>query len=173
MREQPDFSTRPRPRRPPAREVLAVVLGFLLLALAMASAATTRRDAGAARERLAVVRREIASLEARLRAVDARTTEGGELLSRAAAADGSPPDRIVAAIARALPEDVRVDHLTIDYGDVVALEMLLVARDAGAWDQALARLVEAGPFEDVVPGPERREGEIRVTVSARWAEERR
>lgn len=173
MREQPDFSTSPRPRRPPARDVLAVLLGLVFLGLAIASAATTRRDAGAARERLAAVRREIASLEARLRTVDARTTEGGELLSRAAAADDSPPDRIVAAIARALPEDVRVEHLTIDYGDVIALEMLLVARDVAAWDQALARLVEAGPFDEVIPGPERREGEIRVTVSARWAEERR
>jgi hypothetical protein len=173
MREQPDFSTSPRPRRPPAREVLAVVLGFLLLGLAIASGATTRRDAGAARERLAAVRREIASLEARLRGVDARTAEGGDLLSRAAAAGGSPPDRIVAAIARVLPEDARVERLTIDYADAITLEMLLVARDAAAWDQALARLVEAGPFDEVIPGPERREGEIRVTVSARWAEERR
>jgi len=173
MREQPDFSTTPRPRRPPARELLAVVLGVLVLLLAIGSASATRREAGAARERLAAVRREIGSLKARLRAMDARTTQGGELLSRAAAASEAPPERIVAAIARALPNDARVERLTISYSDAISLKMQLVARDAAAWDRALARLVQAGPFDEVVPGPERREGEIRTTVSARWAEERR
>jgi hypothetical protein len=172
MREQPDFSTTPRPRRPPARELLAVVLGFLVLFLSLGSASATRREAGAARERLAAVRREIGSLEARLRAVDARTTQGGELLNRAAAAGEAPPERIVAAIARALPGDARVERLTVGYGDAISLEMMLVARDAAAWDRALARLVEAGPFEEVIPGPERRDGEVRTSVSARWAEER-
>ena len=172
MREQPDFSTTPRPRRPPARELRAVVLGFLVLFLSLGHASATRREAGAARERLAAVRREIGSLEARLRAVDARTTQGGELLTRAAAAGEAPPERIVAAIARALPGDARVERLTVGYGDAISLEMMLVARDAAAWDRALARLVEAGPFEEVIPGPERRDGEVRTSVSARWAEER-
>ena len=31
MREQPDFSTSPRPRRPPLRDLLAMVIGLLLL----------------------------------------------------------------------------------------------------------------------------------------------
>jgi len=169
MREQPDFSTSPRPRRAPAREVLVFVLGLLALGLAVGGASMTRREAGAARDRLAAVRREISSLQARLRTVDARTTAGGELLGQAAAASESPPDRIVAAIAGALPADARVERLTIGYGDAISLEMVLVARDAAAWDRALARLVGAGPFEDVIPGPERREGEIRTTVTARWA----
>jgi hypothetical protein len=172
MREQPDFSTTPHPRRPPAWELLAVVLGFVALLLAIGSASATRREAGAARERLAAVRRENGSLKARLRAVDARTTQGGELLARAAAAGEAPPERIVAAIARALPRDARVERLAVSYGDAISLEMLLVARDAAAWDRALARLVEAGPFEEVIPGPERRDGEIRTSVTAQWAEER-
>lgn len=172
MREQPDFSTTPRPHRPPARELLAVVLGFLVLFLAVGAASATRREAGAARERLAAVRREIGSLKARLRAVDARTMQGGELLTRAAAAGEAPPERIVAAIARALPTDARVERLNVSYGDTISLEMLLVARDAAAWDRALARLVDAGSFEEVIPGPERRDGEVRTSVTARWAEER-
>jgi hypothetical protein len=168
MRDQPDFSTTPRPRRVPVRDVLWIVLGLLALALAVGSASVTRREAGAARDRLAAVRREISSLQARLRVVDARTTEGGELLGRAAAASESPPDRIVAAIAGALPADARLERLTIGYGEDISLEMVLVARNAAAWDRALARLVQAGPFEDVIPGPERREGEVRTTVTARW-----
>jgi hypothetical protein len=169
MSEQPDFSTSPRPRRAPTWEVLAVVLGFVALGLALGGAAKTRGEARAARERLAGVRREIGSLEARLRAVSARSAGGSELLAQAAAAGESPPDRIVAVIARALPDDARVEHLTIEYGEAVTLDMAVVARDASAWDRALARLAQEGPFEEVVPGPERREGEIRVSLSARWA----
>jgi hypothetical protein len=145
----------------------------MALGLAAWSASTTRREAGAARARLAEVRREIGSLQSRLRAVDARTTQGGELLHAAAAAGEAPPERIVAAIAQALPGDARLERLTIGYGEAISLEMLLVARHAAAWDRALARIVEAGPFEEVIPGPERREGEIRTTVRARWVEERR
>jgi len=172
MREQPDFSTVPRPRRAPARELVAVILGLLALGFAIRTASATRREASAARERVASVRREIGSLEARLRAVDARTTQGGEMLGRAAAAGEAPPERIVAAIARALPDDARIERLTIGYDDAISLEMRLVARDAAAWDRALDRLVRAGPFEEVIPGPEHREGEIRTTVSARWAGEK-
>lgn len=171
MREQPDFSTRPRPRRPPVRDLVAVTLGLVTLGFAVHAASATRREAGAARERLAAVRREIGALEARLRVVEARTTQGGELLARAAAAGESPPERIVAAIARALPDDARIERLSIAYGDTISLDMLLVARNAGAWDRALDQLVRAGPFEKVIPGPERRDGEIRTTVSALWAGE--
>jgi hypothetical protein len=172
MREPPDFSTTPRPRRAPARELLAVALGLLALGLAAGIASATRQQAGAARGRVAEVRREIDSLQARLRALDARTTQGGEILSRAAAAGEAPPERIVAALARALPDDARLESLTIAYGDAVFLEMQLVARDAAAWDRALDRLVRTGPFEEVIPGSERRDGEIRTRVTARWAGER-
>jgi hypothetical protein len=171
MRGQPDFSTTPRPRRPPAREVLALVFAFLALAFAMVSAAKTRGEVRAAREKLAGVHREIDSLNARLQGADAQTTEQDEMLGRASAAGETPPDRIVSALARALPEDARVERLTIDYGDAITLDMTVVARDASAWDRALDRLVRSGPFEEVIPGPERREGEIRVNLSARWAEE--
>jgi hypothetical protein len=171
MSEQPDFSTTPRPRRPPAWDVVAVVFGFVALGLVLGLALKTRGEAQAARESLAGLRQEIASLETRLRAVDGRTSGGSELLSQAAAAGESPPDRIVAAIARALPDDARVERLTIEYGDAVTLDMAVVARDASAWDRALARLAQDGPFEEVIPGPERREGEIRVALSARWAGE--
>lgn len=171
MSDQPDFSTTPRPRRAPLREVLAVVFGFVALGLALGGAAKTRGEARAARDRLAGVRREIASLEARLRAVEARTTGGSELLRQAAAAGESPPDHIVAAIARALPDDARVERLTIEYGDAITLDMTVVARDASAWDRALSRLAQEGRFDEVIPGPERRQGEIRVPLSARWAGE--
>jgi hypothetical protein len=169
MREQPDFSTRPRPRRPPARELLAVGLALLALGFASHAAWTTRRQAAAARDRLATVQREIGTFQARIRALGARVAAGGELLNRAAAASEAPPERIIAELARALPGDARVERLGIVYGDDITLEMRVVARNPGAWDRTLERLARMRSLEEVSPGPERREGEVRTTVHARWA----
>jgi lambda repressor-like predicted transcriptional regulator len=168
MREQPDFSTSPRPRRPPLRDLLAIVVGLVALGFALHTAWSARRQADQSRDRLLSVRREVTALESRLRSVSARAGAGSELLARAAAASEAPPERIVAALAEVLPEDVRVDRLSIAYGEVVSLDLRLVSRDAAGWDLALARLVEAGTLEKVTPGPERRDGEIRTTVTAEW-----
>ena len=88
--------------------------------------------------------------------------------ARAAAAREAPPEGVVAALAGILPDDVRVERLSVSYDDTISLEIRLVARDAAAWDLALERLTEAPSFEKVTPGPERREGEIRTSVSAQW-----
>jgi hypothetical protein len=168
MKEQPDFSTRPRPRRPPTRDVVALVVGLLVLGFAVRSAWSARQEAHAARDRLAEVQREVGTLEARVRALGARSA-GGELLTRAAAAGQAPPERIVATLARALPDDARVERLSIVYGDEISLQMRVVARDPAAWDRTLERLEQTTSLEEVSPGPERREGEIRSTIRAQWA----
>ena len=169
MREQPDFSTHPRPRRPPAAEVALVLAAVLALGAASRSAWVARREATAARDRVSVARREVASLESRVQATSGRSAAEARLLVRAAAAAESPPQRIVAVLGRAFPEAARLQALTIDYGEAVSLEMQVVARDTEAWDLLLARLHEDSSFEDVTPGPERRDGEIRSSISARWA----
>ncbi len=74
----------------------------------------------------------------------------------------------MATLASVLPDDVRVARMIVTYEDVVSLDLQLVARDAAAWDEALARLAAADDLEHVVPGPERREGELRTTVRAQW-----
>lgn len=168
MKDQPDFSTTQRPRRPPIREIAALVVAVALLGLALHTAWATRRDARTARDRLAAVQREVESMQARIRAVGARTAAGRDLLTRASAAGESPPERIIAELARALPEAARVERLSIVYGDDISLELRVVARDATAWDRTLERLEETRFLEEVSPGPERREGEVRTTVSARW-----
>jgi hypothetical protein len=173
VREQPDFSSNPRPRRPPLREVVAVVLGLLALGVAARTALVARREASAAVARVEEVRAELRRMQPRLRALEGRTSAGGVLLARAAVAGETPPERIVAVLARALPDDARLEELRINYGETLTLELSVVARDARAWDRTLERLLETGHLEDVVPGPERREGEIRTSVSARWSEGRR
>jgi hypothetical protein len=168
VREQPDFSTRPRPRRLPTRHLVAFVGGLLVLALAVRIAWTARHEAEAARERLAEVEREVVSLGARLRAFGDRGARG-EDLARAAAVAEAPPERIVATLARALPDDARVEQLSIVYGNEISLEMRVVARSPAAWDRTLERLEETAALDEVSPGPEKREGEVRTTVRALWA----
>jgi hypothetical protein len=170
VREQPDFSSTPRQRRPPVREVVALIVGLLALGMAARAALVARREADVAVERLEGVRTELRRMQSRLRAVEGRASAGGVLVARAAAAGETPPERIVAALAQALPDDARLERLSIDYGETLSLELQVVARDASAWDRTLERLMETGHLEEVIPGPERRDGEIRTSVSARWAE---
>jgi hypothetical protein len=172
VKEQPDFSTTPRPRRPPVKDVIALGVGLVALSVAIHAAWTARREVRIARDRLTGVQSEIATLEARVRAFGARSP-GGQLLSRAAGAFETPPERIVATLGRSLPDDARVERLTIVYGDQISLEMQLVARDPAAWDRTLERLAETPALEELSPGPERREGEIRTTLRGQWAGENR
>jgi hypothetical protein len=148
---------------------VAVVVGLLVLGVAARAALVARREAAVAVERLEGVQTEMRRMSSRLRAVEGRTAAGGVLLARAAAAGEAPPERIVAALAEALPGDARLERLSISYEEAISLELRVVARDARAWDRALERLVEMEPLEEVLPGPERRDGEIRTGVSARWA----
>ena len=173
MKDQPDFSTTPRSWRPPLWEIVAVVVAVALLGVALRTAWTTRRDSRAARDRLAAVRREVVSMQARVQAFGARAAAGGGLLTQAAAAGESPPERIVAQLAHALPEAARVERLSIVYGEEITIEMRVVARDATAWDLTLERLEETRFLEEVSPGPEQRDGELRTTVRARWVESSR
>jgi hypothetical protein len=173
MRIQPDVSTHPRPRRPAPRQVALVAIGVFACAFAAWSAWTARAGAGAARARLMEARRELGSMEARLRTLGGRSTASAEVLRRAAAARESPPDRVVAAIGRHLPPRARLEHLTITYAADVTLDMQVVSRDPGEWDLFLARLERDAAFEDVTPGPERRDQPMRTSLHVRWTGDRR
>ena len=68
-----------------------------------------------------------------------------------------------------LPGDVRLERLAIDYRRGGTLELLVVARDAAAWDRLLQQLEAAPRIREVEPGPEARAAEVRSLVRARWA----
>jgi Tfp pilus assembly protein PilN len=161
---QPDFSTAPRRSRVPAWETLAVGAGLVALALSAGGAWRAREDARSALTRLAAVRREVEAASARLRDLDARARGPVRALSAAEA----PPARIVADLASAIPGDVRLERLLIDYGRDGVLEMHVVARDAASWDRLLARLEGVPWLREVQPGPEAREAEVRSVVQGRW-----
>jgi Tfp pilus assembly protein PilN len=141
---------------------VALAAGLAALVLSGVVAGRSRKEARAAGARLAEVRREVEAATARLRAFETRA--GGTLLQAAEAS----PARVVADLAQVLPSGVRLEGLSIDYGHGGALEIDVVARDAGAWDLLLERLERTPRFGDVAPGPEAREAEVRSLVRARW-----
>jgi hypothetical protein len=160
---QPDFRTAPRARGTgwAGALVAAGVLAAIVTTWQAVGARAEARDAGA---RLAEVTREVAALETRQAALEVRAAASGQALL----AVDAPPSRIVADVAAALPPDVRLERLAIDYKGGGTLEMLVVARDAAAWDLLLERLEKAPRIRDVEPGPEAREAEVRSVVRARW-----
>ena len=164
MSRQPDFSTTPHRGRIPAWEMLAVGAGLVALALAAGGAWRAREEARTARSRLAEVRREVEAASARLQDLAGRARG----LTRALPAAEAPPARIVADLASAIPGDVRLERLFIDYARDGVLEMHVVARDAASWDRLLARLEGAPWLREVQPGPEAREAEVRSVVRGRW-----
>ena len=76
---------------------------------------------------------------------------------------------MVAAVAAALPGDVRLERLTIDYARGTALEMAVEARSAAGWDRLLERLERTPELADVAPGAESRQAEVRSVIRARWS----
>jgi hypothetical protein len=146
-----------------------LVLGLLAFGVAARAALLARREAAVAVERLDAVQAELRRMQTRLQAVEGRASTGGVLLAHAAVAGETPPERIVAILAQALPDEARLETLSISYGEALTLELRVVARDARAWDRTLEGLMETERLEEVIPGPERRDGEIRTGISARWA----
>jgi hypothetical protein len=161
---QPDFASRPQARPLPRWEAAVLVIGALALFGAGALTWRTREQRDAARSRVADVRRELDQQAARVRAL---AQQGGRAASGRVPAS---PARVVAAVAAALPGDVRLERMRIDYGRAMALEMTVEARDAAGWDLLLERLERAPEFADVAPGPESREAEVRSVIRARWSE---
>jgi hypothetical protein len=162
---QPDFRTAPRASRGTGWGRALVAAGVLAAGVAGYQAASAREQARAAVARLADVTREVAALETRRAALEARAAGSDQALL----AVDAPPSRIVADVATLLPPDVRLERLAIDYQRGGVLEMLVVARDAEAWDLLLERLERAPRIRDVEPGPEARAAEVRSVVRARWS----
>jgi len=166
VKRQPDFSTTSRAARTPSWERVALLACAVAALFAMALALRAREEARAAAARLADVSREVAAAAARRQALEALVLFAG---GQALLAEDAPPARIVADVAAVLPADVRLDRLAIDYPRGGALELMVVARDAEAWDLLLERLERAPHFREVEPGPEARAAEVRSLVRARWA----
>jgi len=163
-----DFSTRPR-RRVRSVDLLLLGAGLLAAGLAAHAAWSASNELRYRRNEVDDVRREADAAAERVRALESGRVPGGDtLMSQAQFTMEAPPPRIVADLSALLPPDVRLLSLMLTYRDRLEVDARVSARKAEAYDELLARLGRSPLFEDVVPGPENREGELFASVRMRY-----
>ena len=166
MTSAPDFRTRARA----ARSAFAprVFLGVALTAFGVTAwdAARAARARDEAREQAVLVRGEVEPLRARLRAREGSSGRNGTLRHQAELTAAAAPPRVIADLAGLLPADARVGRLDLHYGERLELDLRVETRTPAAYDRFLEALAASGRVEDVVAGPEAREGEVQASLRA-------
>jgi Tfp pilus assembly protein PilN len=163
-----DFSSRPR-RRPPAPvEVGLVGVGLLTLVLAGYATGTAWAEFKRARQQVDAVRRDTQAAQALLRSLEARSAPTAALASQALMSTDAAPPRVLADLAALMPPDVRLESITLDYGDAVGVQVQVAARSGGAYEAFLQRLEGSPLFQDVIPGDETRGGGVKASVHVRY-----
>lgn len=163
-----DFSTRRRPRGGGAGDMALLAAAGALLAASVYAAGSAWADARHARASVEEVRQEIATAEARAKALQPAAGAEGVVGARAVWSATAPPPRVVAALAQMLPRDVRLETLSLRYGAQLEVEMTLTARSATDYDRFLQALESSPVFDRVVLGDESRTDAVRASVRARY-----
>jgi Tfp pilus assembly protein PilN len=162
-----DFSSNPRRAGGGAAGVLLAV-GALALLLSLASLVRAWSENRRVGQRLQDERSGVRGVQTRLRSLEsARNPDRSRGLQAMLTLEASPP-RVFQDLAKALPPDVRLNNVVLDYGNRLDVDMQVLARSAGAYDAFLARLEDGGSFENIVPGDENREGEVTARVEATY-----
>ena len=160
----PDFSTRLATPRLGASDLALLATGVLAAALCARAVVSGRAEVGAARARLADVRRDVDDTRRRTLVLEKRMGDG--VTGQAWLTAEAPPSRVLAELGEVLPPDVRLDGLSLTYGRRLEVEMRVVARSPRAYDRLLERLQASPRLKDLVLGAENREGEVQTTVHA-------
>ena len=163
-----DFSTRRRRRAGSAADLALLAAGVIAMAASVAAAGSAWAGLREARASLEEARRATAEAEAKARALAGEGGPAGILGARAVWTLEAPPPRVVAAVAQAMPGDVRLESLALRYGADLDLEMAVVARTTSAYDAFLEALAKSGSFSSVAPGNESRDQVVRAAVRARY-----
>jgi hypothetical protein len=163
-----DFSTRRRRRAGSAVDLALLAGGVIAMAGSGAAAGSAWADLRHARASLDETRRATAEAEGKARALAGEGGAAGLLGARAIWTLEAPPPRVVAAVAQAMPDDVRLDSLALRYGTELEVDMSVVARSAAAYDAFLEGLAKSGSFSSVAPGNESRDRLVRASVRARY-----
>lgn len=162
-----DFSSRARRRtRWGTGDRLLVTASAVVLVLSGWSALAAWGDHRHVAARVEATRQELAAARARPQAAPSRSGPQEALLRRAVLTAEAPPGGVLGALAELLPPDVRLEAVSLKYGERLELDLRVAARSPGAYDLFLSRLEESPFFERVEPGDENREGEVRTTVHA-------
>jgi len=163
-----DFSSRPR-RRPPQPVDLGLIgIGVLTLIFAGYATGTSWADFKRARQHVADVRRDTEAAQARLKTMEARSAPTAALATQALLSTDAAPPRVLADLAALMPPDLKLDSLTLSYGEGIAMSMHVSAKSAGAYEAFLQRLEASPLFEEVVPGEETRDGGVSASIEMRY-----
>jgi Tfp pilus assembly protein PilN len=163
-----DFSSRPR-RRPPQPVDLGLIgIGVLTLIFAGYATGTSWADFKRARQHVADVRRDTEAAQARLKTMEARSAPTAALATQALLSTDAAPPRVLADLAALMPPDVKLDSLSLTYGDGIGMNMHVSAKGAGAYEAFLQRLESSPLFEEVVPGEETRDVGVTASIEMRY-----
>lgn len=163
-----DFSSRSNTVRGKRVAMALPLFGSLALLLSLTAALTAWRDFRAVRARLDAVQNGLARTQTRLRSLDASRGLDQVRAAQALLTIEAPPPRVLGELGNILPPDVRLDSLSLGYGNGLAVDMQVLARTASSYDLFLTRLEESGLFENIVPGDENRDGEVRAHIQATY-----
>jgi hypothetical protein len=159
-----DFSSRPRRRAAGPLDLALLALAaaaFVLSVYSVADAWTGQRRATARAEE---TRREVDDALARVRDLEARREPAPGIASQALLTAEAPPPRVLADLVALMPGDVRLDAVTLTYGEPLGVHVDVAARNASSYDLFLDRLQRSPLFADVLPGDENRDGELRTSI---------
>ena len=163
-----DFSSRPR-RRPPQPVDLGLIgIGVLTLIFAGYATGTSWADFKRARQHVADVRRDTQAAQARLKTMEARSAPTAALATQALLSTDAAPPRVLAELAALMPPDLKLDSLSLSYGEGIGMSMRVSAKNAGAYEAFLQRLEASPLFEEVVPGEEARDGGVAASIEMRY-----
>ena len=143
-----DFSSRPR-RRPPQPVDLGLIgIGVLTLIFAGYATGTSWADFKRARQHVADVRRDTQAAQARLKTMEARSAPTAALATQALLSTDAAPPRVLAELAALMPPDLKLDSLSLSYGEGIGMSMHVSAKNAGKPVQVRAFAVQAVEGDD-------------------------
>ena len=143
-------------------------IGLLTLIFAGYATGTSWADFKRARQHVADVRRDTQAAQARLKTMEARSAPTAALATQALLSADAAPPRVLADLAALMPPDVKLDSLSLTYGEGIGLTMRVSARSGGAYEAFLQRLEGSPSFDEVVPGEETREGGVSASIDVRY-----
>jgi Tfp pilus assembly protein PilN len=160
-----DFSSRPRRRSPQPVDLGLIGIGLLTLVLAGYATGTSWADFKRARQHVDDVRRDTEAAQARLKTMEARSAPTAALATQALLSTDAAPPRVLSALAALLPPDVKLENLSLTYGDGIRMTMQVSAKSGGAYETFLQRLESSPHFEEVIPGEEARDGGVTASIA--------
>jgi Tfp pilus assembly protein PilN len=163
-----DFSSSPRRAAGGRAAGVLLVAGGLALLLSLAGLAKAWSEHRRAALRLVDERSGLRGVQTRLLSLEGTRNPERSRTLQAILTLEAPPPRVFQDLAKALPPDVRLTSVGLDYGNRLDVDLQVVARTASSYDVFLARLEDGGLFENIVPGEENRDGEVMARVQATY-----